>query len=100
MNRFNDIRSWAHDRNLIHGGTKQAQMLKGVEELGEIAAAVARGNVEGVKDGIGDVVVVLTILAAQYDVSIEDCIDHAYNEIKDRKGRMVDGCFIKEGDIK
>ena len=97
--RFEDILGWARERNLIAGANPQAQMLKGMEEFGEVAAAVARKNTEGVKDGIGDVVVVLTILAAQHGIHIADCIDHAWHEIKDRKGRMVDGIFIKESDL-
>jgi hypothetical protein len=50
-------------------------------------------------DGIGDAVVVLTILAAQHGVTIEECIDAAWDEIKDRKGRMIDGVFVKESDL-
>lgn len=95
---FEKIENWAHDRNLIEGATSQAQMLKLTEEMGELANGVARGNMELVKDSIGDCVVVLTILAAQNGMKISDCIDAAYDEIKDRKGRMVDGIFVKEED--
>jgi len=90
------IEVWAEDRNLIRGATSQAQMLKLTEEVGEIASAVARGNRDALKDGIGDAVVVLTILAAQNDLTLEECVAAAYNEIKDRKGRMVDGVFVRE----
>lgn len=90
------IEIWAEDRNLIEGATSQAQMVKLTEEVGEIAAAVARGNREALKDGIGDAVVVLTILAAQNDLTLEECVAAAYNEIKDRKGRMIDGVFVRE----
>ena len=96
---FNKIRMWAGDRNLIDGSTPERQMLKLVEEMGELGAALARNNQDGVVDGIGDMIVVLTIIAAQRGVDIEECIEAAYNEIKDRKGRMVDGVFIKELDI-
>ena len=47
-------------------------------------------------DSIGDIFVVLTILSAQKDLEIEGCIFHAWHEIKDRKGKMIDGIFIKE----
>lgn len=97
-NIFSLIRQWAWDRNITAGSTAQAQMLKGAEEFGELAGAIARGNRAKIKDGIGDMAVVLTILAAQQGMTIEDCIAAAYDEIKDRKGRMVDGVFIKEGD--
>lgn len=98
MQVFDNIRKWAEDRNIIKGATTQAQMLKLIEEIGELASGVARGNKELVVDSIGDAVVVLTILAAQEGVLIEDCIEYAYNEIKNRKGRMENGVFIKEGD--
>lgn len=98
MNRFNDIRQWAEDRNLIHGSTPDKQFLKLVEETGEIAAAMARGRKADIADGIGDVVVVLTILCGQLGMDIETCIEQAWDEIKDRKGQMVNGVFIKESD--
>lgn len=93
-----NIENWAEDRNLIIGSNPQAQMLKLTEEVGELAAAIAKRNEDGVADGIGDCVVVLTILAKQCGMEIEDCINAAYEEIKDRKGQMVGGVFIKEGD--
>lgn len=90
------IKEWAQDRNLIRGATSQAQMLKLTEEVGELAAGIARGDKELIKDSIGDCVVVLTILAAQQGMALEDCVQCAYEEIKDRKGKMVNGIFIKE----
>lgn len=98
MSRFDDIRQWAQDRNLIEGSDSFRQVTKLMEEVGEIAQGVAKGRVADIADGIGDVVVVLTILAAQNNLSIEYCIEQAWQQIKDRKGRMVDGVFIKEGD--
>jgi NTP pyrophosphatase (non-canonical NTP hydrolase) len=98
MSRFDDIRAWAHDRNLIDGSTPDRQFLKLSEEVGELAAGLAKGNRLAVIDGIGDAIVVLTILASQVGMLIEDCIDAAWDEIKDRKGRMQDGVFIKDGD--
>lgn len=96
MTIYDKISQWAHDRNLIQGGNSQAQTVKLFEEGGEVAAAVARGNPDALKDGIGDMVVVLVILAAQNGLVFEECVDVAYEEIKDRKGRMVDGVFVKE----
>ena len=92
------IREWAEARNLIEGSTPEKQFVKLVEEIGELGAGLARGNRPAMMDGIGDAFVVLTILAAQIGVDIEECIAAAWDEIKDRKGRMVDGVFIKEGD--
>jgi len=95
---FERIRGWAADRNLISGSNPQAQMLKLLEELGELAAAIAKGNPDGQIDGVGDAVVVLTILSAQLGFTVEEAIAHAWDEIKDRKGRMVDGIFVKDAD--
>lgn len=95
---FTNIRQWAVDRNLIDGSDSFRQMTKLVEEVGELAHGVARNKPDEIKDAIGDAVVVLTILAYQNGMDIEECIASAWNEIKDRKGRMANGIFTKEGD--
>lgn len=97
--QFENIRNWAEARNLIKGSKPVNQISKLLEELGELATGVNKGKNDLIADGIGDAVVVLTILAKQCDFNIEDCIELAWNEIKDRKGRMVDGIFIKEDDL-
>lgn len=99
MTQFDLIRQWAHDSNLIEGATPHAQFVKLIEESGELAAGIAKSRPLAVMDGIGDMVVVLTILAAQHGVTIEECIAMAYAEIKDRTGRMVNGTFVKEADL-
>jgi NTP pyrophosphatase (non-canonical NTP hydrolase) len=91
------IRDWAQERNLIRGSTQQAQFVKLIEEVGELAEAIAKDKA-GFMDAIGDCFVVLTILAAQRGIDIEDCIAGAWLEIKDRKGRMVDGIFVRDAD--
>jgi NTP pyrophosphatase (non-canonical NTP hydrolase) len=98
MEAFAKIRGWAADRNLIEGSDSFRQFVKLTEEIGELAHGIAKGRRDEIIDGIGDAVVVLTILAAQNGMDIEDCIEVAWNEIKDRRGRMVDGVFVKEGD--
>lgn len=99
MSHFELIREWAHARNIIEGATPHTQMVKLMEEIGELAHGIAKNRVQEVADGIGDAVVVLTILAAQHGLRIEDCIALAYNEIKGRKGRMINGTFVKEADL-
>lgn len=94
MHVFDNIVEWAEARNLIDGATPQAQMLKLLEEVGELAADIARGR--DVRDSIGDCVVVLTILSAQFSTTPESCARIAYEEIKNRKGKMVDGIFVRE----
>jgi NTP pyrophosphatase (non-canonical NTP hydrolase) len=93
------IRHWAHDRNLIHGSTTQAQFVKLIEEVGELAQSIAKDRPADFRDAIGDCFVVLTILAAQKDEDIEECIALAWDVIKDRKGRMIDGIFVREEDL-
>ena len=94
--RFDAIRYWAENRNLLAGSTPQKQMTKLLEEIQELQDAIEADNFEEFIDAIGDCVVVLTIMAAQWGLDIEDCIEAAYQEIKDRKGKMVDGVFVKE----
>jgi len=95
----NKIRIWATERGLDEAQPEK-QMLKLVEEIGELAEGLAKGNLDEVIDSIGGSYVVLTILAMQMDLNIEDCIDAAYDEIKDRKGAMKNGVFVKEADLK
>jgi NTP pyrophosphatase (non-canonical NTP hydrolase) len=97
--QFENIRQWAEDRNLIEGSRPVNQISKLLEEMGELATGVNKNKIDLIADGIGDSIVVLTILAKQCDLNIEDCIDLAWNEIKDRKGRMIDGIFVKEADL-
>lgn len=92
------IRQWAHDRNLLAGSTPQAQFVKLIEEAGELAAAIARGDQDEFEDALGDMFVVMTILAAQTGADIEECIAAAWNEIKDRRGKMIDGIFVRNAD--
>ena len=98
MDRFSDIRGWAEARNLIEGSDARAQMLKLAEEMGELAGALARGKQAEAWDAIGDMVVVLTIMSEQLGVSIEACIEGAWNEIRHRRGRMINGVFVKDGE--
>ena len=93
------IESWAKDRNLVQGSTVQAQLNKLVEEIGELAKGINKHSHIKVLDGIGDAAVVLVIMAAQMGVTLEDCMELAYNEIKDRKGKMINGIFVKESDL-
>lgn len=151
-----NIRQWAVDRNLIEGAKPIAQMVKLIEEVGELYSAT---TTEEAKDAIGDSYVVMTILAAQHGLDIEtvtldykkiiradvtvvlvstmgklahdiarskpidpqhvadfvsalsyvchtvedftlkEAVESAWNEIKDRKGKMINGVFVKEADL-
>ena len=74
-------------------------MLKLGEEYGELCQGLAKDRPEQVKDSIGDMYVVMTILSLQLGLDIEDCVMHSYGEIKDRKGKLVNGVYIKEADL-
>lgn len=93
------VEQWFIDRNL-HTADPNKQMLKLFEELGEVASGMARNDLEEIKDGIGDTLVVLIGLSMQLEMNITQCLNVAYNEIKDRKGRLINGVFVKEEDLK
>lgn len=96
LNDFDLIRRWANQRGLYEHGDTKTQSLKLVEEVGEICRAILKEDHDEVVDGIGDCVVVLTNLAELQGVSIEKCINVAYNEISQRSGKMVNGTFKKD----
>ena len=92
------IEVWAIDRNL-HTADSSKQALKLGEEFGELCEALAKGKRDMMKDSLGDMYVVMTILAMQEKVDVRDCIDMAYQEIKDRRGELINGTFVKESDL-
>lgn len=96
---FDKIRQWGTERNFYseEGATVKSQFVKLAEEMGELAGNIARGK--DCTDDIGDMVVVLTHIAVLQGKSIEECIEHSYNDIKDRKGKFLNGSFIKESDL-
>jgi len=94
---FDLIRTWAKEKGIFDKGSVEKQFIKLVEEVGELAHSIDRANPVEFKDAIGDCVVVLTSLAHLGSVSIEECIQSAYDEIKNRKGKMLNGTFIKDG---
>ena len=94
--RFELIRKWATERGIYDKGNSHTQYVKLIEEAGELAAALLNKDPYFIKDAIGDMVVVLTNLAALEGMQIENCIDSAYNEIANRKGKMINGTFVKE----
>jgi NTP pyrophosphatase (non-canonical NTP hydrolase) len=93
--RFELIRQWAHAKGIYDKGDSKTQYIKLMEEAGELAKALLTNDRAEIVDAIGDIAVVLTNLAALEKLTIEDCIDSAYNEIKGRKGKMNNGTFVK-----
>jgi len=93
-----DIQAWSTARGL----NKQApvkQLLKLVEEVGELSAAYNKQHTLDEIDSVGDILVVLTIYCQQRGLSIEDCLSAAYEEISERKGKIIDGVFVKNADL-
>lgn len=88
------IVEWHHDRNLIDGSTDKDQLAKLIQEMGELSDNICKGN--DVSDDIGDMIVVLINIAERNGLSMAECMAQAWDDIKDRRGKMVDGIFIKE----
>lgn len=106
LDTVRNVEKWAEDRNLILGSTPLKQVNKTSEEVNELVAALgayewASANqrdmlIDLAADAIGDVAVTLIVIAKQLGLNFEECLEGAYEEIKDRKGRMVNGVFVKE----
>lgn len=91
------VTQWATDRRIIQHSTPQAQLMKTVSELGELADATLKRDLDGVVDGLGDVLVTLIIYARMQNLSLESCLHSAYDVIKDRRGTLTpEGVFVKE----
>ena len=94
-NEFESIREWANDKGIYEKGNIKTQYIKLQEECGELAKAIINNDDIEIIDAIGDCVVVLTSIAYFNDCKIEDCINTAYNVINKRKGKMINGSFVK-----
>lgn len=102
MNKLiEQVKQWHYDRNLIEGSTDLDQFGKLQEEVLELHEALICNSyldnyTPEITDAIGDIMVVLINIAERNNLTLEQCLEHAYNDIKDRKGKMVDGVFVKE----
>ncbi|WP_371440384.1 MazG-like family protein [Aerococcus sp. HMSC062A02] len=101
---ISDVEEWSNQRGLNESDYK-AQFLKVIEEVGELAQGMAKNKPEVIVDSFGDVFVTLVILNQQLryhgviDHDLAECLNFAYQEIKDRKGEMINGTFVKEEDL-
>ena len=86
------------NRNLIDGSSDKDQVLKLMQELGELSDSVCKGN--DIRDDLGDMMVVMINIMKRNNITMNECLTVAYNDIKDRKGKMIDGIFVKESDLK
>lgn len=97
LENVNRIKHWHHDRNLIDGSDDKTQFAKLIQEAGELSDNICKGK--DIKDDIGDMIVVLINIAERNNISLSECLECAWEDIKDRKGMMRDGVFIKEDDL-
>ena len=89
------VKQWHHDRNLINGSTDLQQFNgKLLEEVKELETNILLS--QPIADDIGDILVVLINIATRNNLSLSRCLQVAYDDIKDRKGKMIDGVFVKE----
>jgi len=96
--RIEDVIDWAKEKGILDYATAARQAEKTVEEAQELESAVLVEDKEEIKDGIGDTLVTLIIQAEMQGLTLLECLEHAYNQIKDRQGEMINGTFVKEGD--
>ena len=91
------IKQWHHDRNLIDGSDDKTQFAKLIQEAGELSDNICKGK--DIRDDIGDMMVVLINIAERNKLTLTECLEVAYNDIKHRTGKMIDGVFVKEADL-
>jgi NTP pyrophosphatase (non-canonical NTP hydrolase) len=94
---INKIIQWHKDRNLIDGSDDKTQTLKLLQELGELSDSICKEK--PILDDIGDMLVVMINICERNKITLEECLEVAYEDIKDRKGKMIDGVFVKESDL-
>ena len=87
---------WAKERNLIKLGNAPKQLIKLSEEVGELSSAFLKNEFNEIKDAIGDIQIVLMILSEQLAIDYNQCLEDAYNVIKNRKGKTINGTFVKD----
>lgn len=93
------IIQWGYARNIVSPKNTPKQFMKVTEELGELAEGINKDNQGQIKDSLGDILVTLIILSRDLNVDLLDCLRGAYNVIKDRKGKTINGVFVKKSDL-
>lgn len=96
LSLINDVTIWHYNRNLIKGSSDKGQFHKLIQECAELSDNICKGN--DIRDDLGDILVVLINIAERNGLTLQECLQVAYDDIKHRKGRMVDGVFVKEAD--
>ena len=90
------IEQWAEEKGILSKATPIKQAMKTQEEVNELCNAILDDNRDEIKDAIGDIMVTLIIQCKMQGMDLQDCLESAYNVIKNRTGKMVDGVFVKD----
>jgi NTP pyrophosphatase (non-canonical NTP hydrolase) len=90
------ITLWAQEKGIDKPENAPKQVLKVVEELGELCGSIAKNKRDEEVDAFGDVLVTIIILAEQRQVNLTHALEQAYNVIKNRTGKTVNGVFVKD----
>lgn len=94
------VEEWADDKDLIRFENRFKQFEKVVEEVFELKEEMIQNNKKNTKLEFGDVIVTLIILSNQLNIDFVECLEMAYDKISKRKGKTIDGTFVKEADLK
>lgn len=87
---------WADEKGIFEKGNTMAQAEKTHEEVLELMSAIDNDDNGEIVDALGDILVTIIIQAEMQGLSLEDCLLSAYNVISKRKGKMINGKFVKE----
>ena len=90
------VEQWAKEKGILNNTTTIKQAMKQQEELTELLNAILNEDDAEIVDAIGDIMVTLIIQAKMQGVTIEECLESAYNVISKRTGKMVNGLFVKD----
>jgi len=90
------VLQWANDKGILKPENALKQFAKFISEAGELGDAIIKYDMNETVDAIGDVQVTLIILCNQLGFDYNHCLETAYNVIKHRQGKTVNGTFIKD----
>jgi NTP pyrophosphatase (non-canonical NTP hydrolase) len=91
------LEEWHNERNIPKGSTSKDKLAKLIQEVGELSDSICKG--QPIIDDVGDILTVLLSLVMEHDLNFGQCLMHSYMEIRDRKGKMIDGVYVKEEDL-
>lgn len=93
-----NVYQWAKEKDLLKPENAPKQFMKCIEEFGETASAINKRHYDQIKDGVGDTFVTVIILCLQLGLTPQEALASAWDEIKNRKGKTINGVFVKNED--